>query len=175
MAPTPAYEPGVHVTPPPRLSSPITAGYRLNHIMLRISDPEASLKFYNDFLGMHTVFIFNTGGWTIYYLGPRDVTMENMGTAAGLIELYHVPRATNPIRHGNENGGEGFGHLGFTVPDVAQALARAQELGYRIIKPLGQAEVGQMGVPDFVKSEDIAEGYKYVFRQLAFIVDPDVS
>jgi lactoylglutathione lyase len=145
MSSVPKYEPGVHITPPPRLTSPATAGIRLNHLMLRITNPEASLKFYNDCLGMHTIFIFNTGAWTIYYLGPRDVTMKNIG------------------------------HVGFTVPDVEVTLKRVANFGYKIIKPLGEAKTEQFGVPDFVKDGDVVEGYKHIFRQLAFVVDPDVS
>jgi len=175
MSSLPTYEPGVHITPPPRPISTDTAGIKLNHLMLRITDPEASLRFYNDCLGLHTIFIFNTGAWTIYYLGPRDVTMENMGTASGLIELYHIPGHLKAYKNGNENGGEGFGHLGFTVPDVQAVLKRVADFGYQIIKPLGEAKTEQFGVPDFVKGENVAEGYKHVFRQLAFVVDPDVS
>lgn len=169
----PTLEVGVHVIPPPRPASVETAGFRLNHLMIRITNPEASLKFYNDCLGLHTVFMLNTGAWTIYYLGPRDVTIENMGTASGLLELYHIPGHLSKYKNGNENGGEGFGHLGFTVPDVDAALKRAAEFGYKIIKPLGEDKTEQLGVPDFVKGDDVAEGYKYVFRQLAFILDPD--
>lgn len=66
------YEVGKHIVPPPRPSSPSTVEYRLNHLMTRIKDPEKSLKFYCDCLGMHVVFIFNAGPFTIYYLGPRD-------------------------------------------------------------------------------------------------------
>lgn len=175
MASPPIYEPGVHVLPPPRPISPLTAGVGLNHLMIRITDPVASLRFYNDFLGMHTIFIFNTGAWTIYYLGPRDVTIENMGTAAGLLELYHIPGHLKAYKNGNENGGEGFGHLGFTVPDVEASLQRAADFGYKIIKPLEEDKTSQFGVPDFVRGEDVVEGYKVIFRQLAFIVDPDVS
>lgn len=72
----------------------------------------------------------------------------------------------------------GFGHISFTVPDVAEALERMKGFGYEVIKPLGEAEVEQMGLPpDVVKGrhEDVAEGYKHVFRQLAFVRDPDVS
>ena len=67
------YPPGQHIIPPPRPSSPATAGFRLNHLMLRITNPDKSLRFYNDCLGLHVVFIFNVGPWTIYYLGPRHV------------------------------------------------------------------------------------------------------
>jgi lactoylglutathione lyase len=143
--------------------------------MVRITDPEASLRFYNDFLGMHTIFTLNTGAWNIYYLGPRHLTIENMGTGSGLLELYHIPGHLKHYKNGNENGGEGFGHIGFTVPDVEATLKRAEDFGYKIIKPLGEDKTEQLGVPDFVKGEDVAEGYKFVFRQLAFIVDPDVS
>lgn len=72
----------------------------------------------------------------------------------------------------------GFGHVGFTVPDVAAALKRVEEFGYEVIKPLGEAENGQMGVSDVVvsgKEGPVNEGYKHVFRQLAFVKDPDVS
>lgn len=175
MASSQSLEPGVHVLPPPRPVDPETAGFRLNHMMIRITDPEASLKFYNDCLGMHTIFVLNTGSWTIYYLGPRHLSIENMGTASGLLELYYIPGHLTSYKNGNENGGEGFGHIGFTVPDVEKALQRATDFGYKIIKPLGEDAASVMGVPEFVKDENVAEGYKFVFRQLAFIVDPDVS
>ena len=66
---------GQHIIPPPRPSSPATAEYRLNHLMIRIKDPKRSLEFYCDCMGLHVVFVFNAGPWTIYYLGPRDVGM----------------------------------------------------------------------------------------------------
>ena len=165
---------GVHVLPPPRPISPATAGFRLNHLMIRISNPEASLRFYNDCFGLHAIFVMNTGAWTVYYLGPRDVSIATTGHASGLLELYHVPGVTS-YKSGNENGGEGFGHLGFTVPDVEVALKRVEGFGYKVIKPLGEDKDTQFGVPPFLKYEDVAEGYKFVFRQLAFVLDPDVS
>jgi len=144
----------------------------LNHLMIRITDPEASLRFYNDCLGMHTVFMFNTGAWTIYYLGPRDVQIQNLGTSKGLLELYHVPHGPKSYRNGNENGGEGFGHIGFTVPDVEAALQRVKDFGFEVIKPLGEAKTEQYGVGG-VEDGVVDEGYNHVFRQLAFVKDPD--
>src|SRR5690348_5897568 len=89
--PPPPYEAGKHIIPPPRAPSPDTSGFRLNHLMLRIKNPERSLRFYNDCLGLHTIFIFNTGPWTIYYLGPRECSIADLGTSKGLLELYHIP------------------------------------------------------------------------------------
>ncbi|PVH76825.1 Glyoxalase/Bleomycin resistance protein/Dihydroxybiphenyl dioxygenase [Cadophora sp. DSE1049] len=184
--PQPPYEPGIHTIPPPRPLSPSTSGIRLNHLMLRICNPEASLRFYNDFLGLHTIFIFNTGAWTIYYLGPRDVSIAKLGTAKGLLELYYIPPKEGEsgrdvkYRNGNETDGlgQGFGHLGFTVPDVKEVLERAREFGFEVIKPLGESQVGQYGVEGLEEGKvderrDVVEGYKFVFRQLAFLRDPD--
>lgn len=149
--------------------------------MLRIKDPARSLRFYNDCLGLHTVFIFNAGPWTIYYLGPRDTSIATLGTSKGLLELYHVP-ADNEVEYvsGNEygKGGVGFGHVGFTVPDVGEALERVKGFGFEVLKPLGGDAVEGMGMPGaVVRGEEgpVAEGYKHVFRQLAFVRDPDVS
>jgi lactoylglutathione lyase len=149
--------------------------------MLRIKDPEKSLEFYNDCFGLHVVFIFNAGPWTIYYLGPRDVSLASVGTSKGLLELYHIPADagvsyTSGNDYANAPSGIGFGHIGFTVPDVGEALERVKKFGYEVIKPLGEAEEAQMGVPmKAMEGKEVVEGYKHVFRQLAFVRDPDVS
>ncbi|KAH9862255.1 hypothetical protein IAQ61_010458 [Plenodomus lingam] len=177
--PSGPYEAGKHIIPPPRPSSPATAEYRLNHLMVRVKDPNKSLEFYCDCMGMHVIFIFNAGPWTIYYLGPRDVDISVLGTSKGLLELYHVPAdAETPYVSGNDYGrlGVGFGHIGFTVPDVAETLERVKRFGFEVVKPLGEAEVGQMGLPgDVVEGRfgAVAGGYKAVFEQLAFVRDPD--
>lgn len=128
------------------------------------------------------MFIFNVGPWTIYYLGPRDVGISTLGTSKGLLELYYIPSdtsTTSTYASGNDYTAPtsvGFGHIGFTVPDVSAALKRVEEFGYSIIKPLGDAEEGRMGVSAQVVSGTeglVDEGYKHVFRQLAFVRDPD--
>jgi lactoylglutathione lyase len=98
-----------------------------------------------------------------------------------LLELYYIPADTDtPYESGNDYSkpGVGFGHIGFTVPDVAAALERVQSFGYEVIKPMDDAKVEQMALPDVVvegKHGEIAEGYVHVFKQLAFVKDPDVS
>jgi lactoylglutathione lyase len=111
-----------------------------------------------------------------WYLG-----IATLGTSKGLLELYHIPAdASTSYTSGNDypSPGIGFGHVGFTVPDVAAALDRVRSFGYEIIKPLDEAKEDQMGVPDAVvhgKYGAVDEGYKHVFKQLAFVKDPDVS
>jgi catechol 2,3-dioxygenase-like lactoylglutathione lyase family enzyme len=91
--------------------------------------------------------------------------IATLGTSKGLLELYHIP-------------GVGFGHIGFTVPDVAETLERVKSFGFEIIKPLNEAKINQFGMPDDVVQGmhgEVPEGYKHVFKQLAFAKDPDVS
>lgn len=107
--------------------------------------------------------------------------IADIGTSKGLLELYHIPAdATTPYSSGNDYAGPGvgFGHVGFTVPDVAVALERVKGFGYQVLKPLHEAREEQMAIPqDAVdgKFGEVHEGYKHVFRQLAFVQDPDVS
>ena len=107
--------------------------------------------------------------------------MATLGTSKGLLELYHIPADPNTsYASGNDYAkpGIGFGHIGFTVPDVSEAVGRVKSFGYEIIKPLDEAKVEQMGLPQDVvegKHGDVHEGYKHVFKQLAFVKDPDVS
>jgi len=108
--------------------------------------------------------------------------MSTLGTSKGLLELYHIPAdASTPYTSGNDysnSAGIGFGHIGFTVPDVAEALERSKSFGYEVIKPLNEAKEEQMGLPAEAvegKHGTVQDGYKHVFKQLAFVKDPDVS
>ncbi|KAF2033397.1 Glyoxalase/Bleomycin resistance protein/Dihydroxybiphenyl dioxygenase [Setomelanomma holmii] len=177
--PASPYPAGQHIIQPPRPSSPATAEFRLNHLMLRITDPDKSLKLYCDCMGMHVVFIFSAGPWTIYYRGPRDVGISSLGTSKELLEMYHIPAdSSTPYASGNDHpgAGVGFGHVGFIIPDVAAALERVESFGYEVIKPLGEAKEEQMGLPSDIvagRYDAVHEGYKHVFMQLAFVKDPD--
>jgi catechol 2,3-dioxygenase-like lactoylglutathione lyase family enzyme len=111
----------------------------------------------------------------------RSTGMATLTTSKGLLELYHIPAdSSTPYSNGNDYsaGGVGFGHVGFTVPDVVAALARVKKFGYEVVKPLDEANEEQMGMPPEAiagKFGEVAEGYKFLLRQLAFVKDPDVS
>ena len=185
---------GFRSDPPLPLDS-ATTGYKLNHFMLRIRDPAISLPFYINLMGMRTVFTMNVGPFTIYYLGyPKtdehraDLPKFGQDTCAklqhtlGLLELYHV--------HGSEKQGEGyytngntppalgFGHLGFTVPDVPAAVKRLEEAGVKVLKPLGATTKESIPISEWeigkgVGLGDIHDNYRAVFDNIAFVQDPD--
>ncbi|KIX03461.1 lactoylglutathione lyase [Rhinocladiella mackenziei CBS 650.93] len=191
---------GLNTDPPLPANDP-TIGYKLNHFMLRIRDPEKSLHFYINLMGMRTVFTMNVGPFTIYYLGYPHTpehradlksfgldTSINLQHTLGLLELYHV--------HGSEKQGEGyyqtgnsppnlgFGHLGFTVPSVPEALKRLEDNKVEVIKPQGVSTrdsipisewENERGVGVEVKGteSEIHHEYRKAFDQIAFVRDPD--
>jgi lactoylglutathione lyase len=107
--------------------------------------------------------------------------MATLTTSKGLLELYHINAdSSTPYSNGNDYsaGSVGFGHIGFTVPDVVAGLARVKEFGYEVVKPLDEAKDEQMGMPPEAiagRFGELAEVCKFLLKQLAFVKDPDVS
>ncbi|RDW90289.1 putative lactoylglutathione lyase (Glo1) [Aspergillus mulundensis] len=196
-----AFLPGGHNTDPALPENSPTVGYKLNHLMLRIRDPKRSLHFYIDLMGMRTVFTMNTGPWTIYYLGypstPEDradlpawsakVGGDNktLTSTLGLLELYHIHGSEKDTAEGgyemstgNVPPHLGFGHLGFTVPDVPSALERLRNAGVKVIKDLGVTTRESIPLSKWEEERGVGVGeihptYKAVFDQIAFVADPD--
>ena len=172
-----------------------TVGYKLNHFMMRIQNPERSLHFYKTLMGMRTIFVTNPGPFTIYYLGypqtpehradPKAFGEETMATLAhtlGLLELYHVHGSEKEedgyYETGNRPPALGFGHMGFTVPDVEATLERLRGEGVPVFKELGVTSREKIPLSEWEKQKGIGLGephpiYKAVFDQIAFVQDPD--
>jgi lactoylglutathione lyase len=75
--------------------------------------------------------------------------IASLGTSKGLLELYYLPAdSSSPYVSGNDYSapGIGFGHVSFTVPDVAEALERVRGFGFEVIKPLDEAKTEQIGM-----------------------------
>lgn len=145
-----------------------TQGFELTQTMLRIRDPQRSLAFYRDVLGMTLLdqFDFPDMKFSLYFLGYRQAGDAALPTDAreraeftfrqkGALELTHNwgTEADDDFvgYHNGNTEPKGFGHIGITVPDVHAAAARFE----------------QMGVP-FVKRPDDGS-----MKGLAFIKDPD--
>ncbi|KAI1633840.1 lactoylglutathione lyase [Biscogniauxia mediterranea] len=175
-----------------------TAGYRMNHLMLRIRDPQASLGFYVGLMGMRRVFTADAGPFTIYYLGypqtaahradaasfARDVGRHSALTRTpGLLELchYHGSERQPPAYHatGSDPPHLGFNHVGFTVPDVRAAVRRLGAAGVRVVKDVGGGPVDGIPVTRWEREEkgiargELSRHFENVFRQIAFVKDPD--
>jgi lactoylglutathione lyase len=147
----------------PAETSP-TAGYRLNHFMLRITNPTRTLHFYVTLMGMRVVFTRDVGPMTVYYLGypqtkahrsdpeafAKDTSKHEVLTQTlGLLELVHFRTKEEDesgkegsgqinVTSGSEGGNLGFNHLGFTVPDVGKTVERLRNEGVQIVKDIGE-------------------------------------
>jgi len=179
---------------PPLSESDPTNGYRFNHCMLRIRDPEPTLHFHVDLMGMRTIFALNTGPITVCYLGypqsaehranPALFAQETAPHSAmtQTLELCHyhgTERDSNGyISTGNDPPHLGFSHLGVTVPNVADAVQRLRRAGVKVAKDVGEGpneaipitkwEMGQKGIA----TEDLDPKFLKIINQIAFVEDP---
>jgi lactoylglutathione lyase len=145
-----------------------TSGYRLNHTMLRVRNPEVSLAFYQEILGMRLLerFEFETMQFSLYFLGfddslegdmPEDRSERIVWLArqAGVLELTHNWGTESDVEfagyHCGNSAPQGFGHIGITVPDVYAACERFEQLKIEFVK---RPDDGGMKGLAFIKDPD---------------------
>ena len=141
-----------------------TDGFRFNHTMLRVRDPEASLAFYRDTLGMTLIdrFDFEAGKFSLYFLGypegpvpeDKDARVQWLFQQRALLELTHNWGTESDPAFAYHNGNaepRGFGHIALTVPDVDAACERFEQLGVEFVK---RPQDGSMKGLAFIKDPD---------------------
>ncbi|CAK9026044.1 unnamed protein product [Durusdinium trenchii] len=141
--------------------------------MLRIKDPEKSLDFYRDKMGMRLIdkLDFESMAFSLYFLAsvPAEEKTPEPGTSEAHQYLWTFPGTTLELTHnygsekeagaiyhpGNEpqegNKRDGFGHVAFSVHDVYEFSDELQKSGVKFQKKLDE---GRM-------------------KGLAFALDPD--
>ena len=152
--------PGVVDTPPQ------TQGFRLNHTMLRVKDPERALAFYSKVFGMQVLrrLDFEEMQFSLYFLAnveasdsvPEETQARTAWTFSqkGLLELTHNWGSEDDPDFQYHNGNDqpqGFGHIGITVPDVYAASERFEKLGVPFVK---KPDDGKMKGLAFIKDPD---------------------
>uniref|UniRef100_A0A1D1ZBK7 Lactoylglutathione lyase n=1 Tax=Anthurium amnicola TaxID=1678845 RepID=A0A1D1ZBK7_9ARAE len=139
--------------------------YRFNHTMIRVKDPQASLKFYEEILGMKLLnkIDFPNGKFTLYFLGyvRDDVIPESdeekinyVFSREAVLELTHnwgtESDSNFEYHHGNKEP-RGFGHLAISVDNIEAACKRFEDKEIKFIKKLTDGTM----------------------KNIAFITDPD--
>ena len=160
-----------------------TEGFVLNQTMLRVRNPEHSVAFYRDILGMTLLdrYDFEAMKFSLYFMGyesAADIPAEAaerarwVFTRPALLELTHNWGTENDSTFSYHNGNadpRGFGHIGVSVPDVDAACARFEAAGVEFVK---RPQDGAMKGLAFIKDPD---GYWIEIlsgRNLAAIVAP---
>ena len=122
------------------------------HTMVRVTDIEASLKFYCDALGLEMLSRRdNEGGrYTLVFLcAPGDNTAQ--------IELtYNWPDASG--KYEQYGGGRNFGHVAYAVDDIYATGKRLMEHGVTINRPPRDGRMAFVRSPDNVSIELLQKG-----------------
>ena len=119
---------------------------RLLHTMLRVTDLEASLKFYCDVLGMRLLRQkdYPQGKFTLAFVGYGE---EADSTVLELTHNWDVSEYAL---------GDAYGHIAVGVEDVYAACEEVEQRGGRVVRPAGPMKGGTTVIA-FVEDPD---GYK---------------
>ena len=147
-----------------------TKDYMFQQTMLRIQDPQRSLKFYTEVLGMTLLsrFDFEDMKFSLYFLGytePEEVPDDPVERARWMfskpacLELTHNWMTDEEKKELEAKGGyhsgnsdpKGFGHIGISVPSVDEACERFEKLGVDFQK---RPQDGKMKFVAFIKDPD---------------------
>lgn len=119
------------------------------HTMVRVSDLDASLRFYCEGLGLKEVRRMenSAGRFTLVFLAADE-------TPSAEIELTYN-WDPEPAYGSSRN----FGHLAFRVDDVYAVCARLQAMGYTINRPPRDGHMAFVRSPDLISIELLQEGH----------------
>ena len=117
------------------------------HTMVRISDVDASLKFYCDLLGLKEMRRSDRPehGYMLIFLAAEK-------TPDAEIELTYN---YDPEKY---DGGRNFGHLAFRVDDIYATCQRLQDGGVTINRPPRDGRMAFVRSPDGISIELLQEG-----------------
>jgi len=116
------------------------------HTMVRVTDVDASLKFYCDALGLEVLSRkdFPQGKFTLIFLGVPGDDAE--------VELTH-----NWDESGY-GGGRNFGHLAYAVDDIYETCSRLMDGGVTINRPPRDGRMAFVRTPDNISIELLQKG-----------------
>ena len=117
------------------------------HTMVRVTDIDASLRFYCAALGLQELSRqdYPKGRYTLVFLAaPGDEHAQ--------VELTHN---WDPERYG---AGRNFGHLAYEVEDIYAACQRLQAHGVTILRPPRDGHMAFVRSPDDISIELLQRG-----------------
>ncbi|RKF81137.1 Lactoylglutathione lyase [Golovinomyces cichoracearum] len=134
--------------------------YKLNHTMIRVKEPNRSIKFY-EFLGMKLIRKYEQpeAKFDLYFMGfdsPKSLSHgKHFSDREGLIELTHnYGTEIDPdyaVSPGNVHPHKGFGHTCISVDNIQASCQRLEKAGYPFQKILNDGSM----------------------KNIAFVLDPD--
>jgi len=119
---------------------------RFLHAMLRVSDPDATIRFFN-LLGLEERRRMDNeaGRFTLIFLGVP-------GDEGGEVELTHN------WDEGGYGGDRNFGHLAYQVDDIYETCRRLMDNGVTINRPPRDGHMAFVRSPDSISIELLQKG-----------------
>ncbi len=120
---------------------------RYLHTMVRVTDLDASLKFYRDALGLEVLRSKEVpaGRFTLVFLAAP-------GDSSAQVELTYNWDAEELL------GGRNFGHLAYAVDNIYATCERLQQHGVTILRPPRDGYMAFVRSPDNVSVELLQAG-----------------
>jgi lactoylglutathione lyase len=117
------------------------------HTMVRVTDVEASLRFYRDALGLELLSKrdFPQGRFTLIFLAAP-------GDHGAQVELTHN---WDPEVY---TGGRNFGHLAYQVGNIYASCQRLVDHGVKILRPPRDGRMAFVRSPDQISIELLQAG-----------------
>jgi lactoylglutathione lyase len=117
------------------------------HTMVRVTDLEASLRFYRDALGLEVLRVREvpSGRFTLAFLAAP-------GDSEAQVELTYN---WDPE---NYTGGRNFGHLAYAVDNIYAQCERLQAHGVTILRPPRDGRMAFVRSPDQISIELLQRG-----------------
>ena len=127
---------------------------RYLHTMVRVTDLDASLRFYCDLLGLEEMRRMDneTGRYTLVFLAAPADRDRSAAERSPEVEVtcHWVPETYD--------GGRNFGHLAYRVDDIYAACRRLMDGGVVINRPPRDGHMAFVRSPDGVSIELLQEG-----------------
>lgn len=127
---------------------------RYLHTMVRVTDLDASLRFWCDLLGLQEVRRMDNeaGRYTLVFLAaPKDLERSAAERSPEVELTYNWDPETY-------TGGRNFGHLAYRVDDIYAACERLMAGGVTINRPPRDGHMAFVRSPDGISIELLQEG-----------------
>ena len=124
---------------------------RYLHTMIRVTDPEATIRFF-ELIGLKETRRFSNekGRFTLIFLAPE-------GQEGAEVELtYNWPAEDGSFE--TYSGGRNFGHLAYRVDDIYATCQRLMDAGVTINRPPRDGHMAFVRAPDGISVELLQDG-----------------
>lgn len=127
---------------------------RYLHTMIRVTDIDASLRFFCDGLGLVEISRKDSekGRFTLVFLAAPEDRERALADQAPMVELTYN---WDPEQY---SGGRNFGHLAYRVDDIYATCQHLQAMGIAILRPPRDGHMAFVRSPDNISIELLQAG-----------------